>query len=160
MRPPRDDPYWDAFINRPPYDPNNVIPHAFKQVQPGGVNPVRTEVHSPNVMAQHVKELAHFYGAQRVGIVALGDGRSAIVCLMRSDYDTTTAHGVGAQTPAMKGLFATFTLGAYIRELGYTTEPCELEAEDLAHKARLVCKGTHIADIIVTDLPLEPDGKL
>jgi hypothetical protein len=158
MRPPRDDPYWDAFINRPPHDLNNVIPHAFKQVQPGGVNPVRTEVHSPNVMASHVKELAQFYGAQRVGIVALGDGRSAIVCLIRSDYDTSTALGVGGQTPAMKGLFATFTLGAYIRELGYATDACELDAADLAHKARLVCNGLHLADVIVTDLPLEPDA--
>jgi hypothetical protein len=160
MRPPRDDPYWDAFINRAPYDPNNVIPYAFKQVEPGGVNPVRTEVHSPNVMSSHVKELAKFYGAERVGIVALGDGRSAIVCLLHSDYDPKTALGVGAQTPAMKGLFATYTLGAYIRELGYTTEACDLDAEDLAHKARLVCQGMHVADPIVTDLPLEPDGRL
>ena len=160
MRPPKDDPYWEAFINRPPYDPNNVIPHAFKQVEPGGVNPVRTEVHSPNVMSSHVKELAQFYGAQRVGIVALRDGRSAIVCLLHSDYDMQTAVGVGGQTPAMKGLFATYTLGAYIRELGYTTEPCDLDPQDLAHKARLICTGMHIADVIVTDLPLQPDGSL
>ena len=70
----RDDPYWDAFIHRPPADPNNVIAHSFKQVQPGGVNPVKTEVHSPNVMAQHVKDLARFYGADLVGIVQMRSG--------------------------------------------------------------------------------------
>ena len=51
------DPYWDAFINRPPADLNNLITHAFENIPPGGVHPVRSEVHSPNVMASHVKEL-------------------------------------------------------------------------------------------------------
>ena len=159
MRPPKDDPYWEAFINRAPYDPNNLITHAFKQVQPGGVNPVRTEVHSPNVMSTHVKELAQFYGAHSVGVVALPDGRSAIVCLIRADYDTATALGVGGQTPAMKGLFATFTLGAYIREMGYATDPTDLDTKMLANVARLDTAHMHIADVIVTDLPLEPDGQ-
>jgi hypothetical protein len=160
MRAPKDDPYWEAFINRPPFDPNNVIPHAFKQVQPGGVNPVRTEVHSPNVMSSHVKDLAKFYGASRVGIVGLPDGRAAIVCALPFDYDPATHAGVGAQTPALKGLFATFTLGAYIREMGYTTDRCELDRFELATKAHLNTKGMHVADVIVTDLPLQPDGVL
>jgi hypothetical protein len=156
----KDDPYWDAFINRPPNDPNNVITHAFKQVEPGGVNPVRTEVHSPNVMASHVKELAQFYGAYRVGIVDIGDRRCAIVCLMRAEYDTSIARGVGGQTPAMKGLFATYTLGAYIREMGYATDPTDIDATALASAAQLDTRNMHIADVIVTDLPLEPDAKL
>ena len=154
------DPYWDAFINRLPHDPNNLITHAFKQVQPGGVNPVRTEVHSPNVMAQHVKDLAQFYGADRVGIVAVGDGRSAIICLTRAEHDTTKALGIGGQTPAMKGLFATFTLGAYIREMGYATDPYDLDARALATTAGLRHEGMHVADVIVTDLPLQADNKL
>ena len=174
MRLPKDDPYWDAFIHRAPSDPNNSIPHAFKQVQPGGVNPVKTEVHSPNVMSEHVKELAKFYGAELVGIVALGSGgESAIVCVMRSDFDTRTAAGIGGQTPAMKGLFATYTLGAYIRELGYRADPGEVDRERLAVAAglgtldtagRLVTarfgKRVHLADVMLTDLPLEPDGRL
>src|ERR1051326_8643357 len=112
-----DDPYWDAFINRAPADPNNLIPHSFKQASIGGVNPVKTEIHSPNVMAAHVVQLARFYGADEVGIVALDDARFGIVCSLHSDYDMREARGIGGQTPALKGLFATFTLAAFIREL-------------------------------------------
>jgi len=168
-----DDPYWDAFIHRPPADPNNLITHSFKQVKPGGVNPVKTEVHSPNVMSSHVKDLAKFYGAELVGIVALSPAsRFAIVCVLRADYDTRTAAGIGGQTPAMKGLFATFTLGAYIRELGYTADAADSgDGERLAAAAglgrldaegRLVTsrfgKRVHVAEVVLTELPLEPDG--
>lgn len=170
MRPPKDDPFWENFIDRPPADLNNLIPHGFKQVQPGGVNPVRTEVHSPNIMSSHVKQLAQFYGADLVGIVQLQD-RFAIVCALKTDYDTRRALGIGGQTPAMKGLFATFTLGAYIRELGYAADSSDVDRERLAAAAglgtlvdgRLVTRqfGTnvHVADVLLTDLPLEADGR-
>src|ERR1700682_3947086 len=116
----RDDPYWDAFINRAPADPNNLITHAFQGLQDGATNPVRTEVHSRNVMSSHVKDLGRFYGADMVGIVELSSKPGfAIVSVLKADYDTRTAKGIGGQTPALKGLFATFTLAAYIRELGY-----------------------------------------
>src|SRR3979411_1540591 len=126
------DPYWDAFINTPPADPNNVIPHAFSLVHDGETNPVRSEVHSPNVLSSHIKELGRFYGADLIGIVGLPAGSIspagvpsgvqcfAIVTVLKADYDTRTSTGVGGQTPALKGLFATFTLAAYIRELGYS----------------------------------------
>jgi hypothetical protein len=157
-----DDPYWDAFINRPPADPNNLVPNSFKQASIGGVNPVRTEVHSPNVMAQHVMELARFYGADDVGIVKLSDERFGVVCALQADYDTRTARGIGGQTPAMKGLFATFTVAAFIRELGYEAD-CVVhdDAEQLAARAGLgpgKGKFRHIAEIIETTLPLEPTG--
>jgi hypothetical protein len=167
---PKDDPYWDAFINRPPADPNNMVTHAFKQVKPGGVNPVKTEVHSPNVMSAHVKDLARFYGADLVGVVQLATG-FGIVCAVRTDYDPTLATGIGGQTPAMKGLFAAFTVGAYIRELGYTADASEADRERLAAAAglgtlevggRLVTRefgrNVHVADVMLTDLPLQPDG--
>jgi hypothetical protein len=172
VRLPKDDPYWDAFIHRPPADANNSIPHAFKQVQPGGVNPVRTEVHSPNVMSEHVKELARFYGADLVGVVAVDDG-FAIVCGVRTDYDEQASPGIGGRTPAMKGLFATFTLGAYIRELGYTADASDADRERLAIAAglgtldaggrlmtRQFGRNVHIADVMLTNLPLQPDGHL
>ena len=162
----RDDPYWDAFLNRPPADPNNLIPHAFRQVRAGSVNPDRTEIHSPNVMAEHVKELGRFYGADRVGIVERSgtDPPFAIVCLLRADYDTRTARGIGGQVPALKAMFATFTLAAYIRELGYRADCVELpEASDLASAAGLLpvrtARHVHLADVILTDLPLQPDGR-
>jgi len=170
------DPHWDAFINRPPADPNNVIPHAFSQVHDGETNPVRTEVHSPNVLASHIKELGRFYGADLVGIVGVpSDQGFAIVSVLRADYDPRTAAGVGGQTPALKGLFATFTLAAYIRELGYRATRVFAEgnrAERLAVAAglgnlnvegRLVTprfgRLVYVAEVIFTDLPLEPDGQ-
>ena len=169
-----EDPYWNNFIHRAPADPDNLVTHSFKQVQPGGVNPVKTEVHSPNVMARHVKELAQFYGADEVGIAATsGPPGYAIVCAVRADHDTASAAGVGGQTPAMKGLFATFTLGAYIRELGYTADASEADRERLAAAAglgtldgtgRLVShrlgRKVHVADVLLTDLPLEADGRV
>jgi hypothetical protein len=168
------DPYWESFIHRAPADPNNLITHAFKQVKPGGVNPVKTEVHSPNVMSRHVKELAQFYGADLVGIVGLPSSPGfAIVCVLKAEYDTRTAMGIGGQTPAMKGLFATYALGSYIRELGYTAVHSEKDRERLAAAAglgsldaggRLVTRkfGTrcHVADVLLTDLPLVPDGRV
>jgi hypothetical protein len=168
----KNDPYWDAFIHRPPADANNSIPHAFKYVEPGGVNPMKTEVHSPNVMSNHVKELAKFYGADLVGIVQLNDpSKFAIVCAVRTDYDSHTALGIGGQTPALKGLFATFTLGAFIRELGYAADASEADRERLAAMAglgtldaegRLVTRDfgrkVHVADVMLTDLPLQADA--
>jgi hypothetical protein len=160
------DPYWDTFINRPPADPNNLLTHAFKQAPGGGVNPARTEIHSPNVMADHVKELGRFYGADRVGIVERpgADPPFAIVCLLRSDHDTATARGIGGQVPALKGLFATYTLSAYIRELGYRADCVELaEGRQLAEAAGLLplprARHVHVADVILTDLPMQPDGR-
>ena len=170
------DPYWDAFINTRPADPNNVIPHAFSQVRDGETNPVRTEVHSPNVLSSHIKELGRFYGADLIGIVELASEQGfAIVTVLKADYDTRSAAGVGGQTPALKGLFATFTLAAYIRELGYRATRTFSEdhrGERLAAAAglgslnadgRLVTprfgRLVYVAELILTDLPLEPDGQ-
>jgi len=169
------DPYWDAFINTSPADPNNIIPHAFGQVHEGETNPVRTEVHSPDVLASHIKELGQFYGAQLIGIVELpSDQGCAIVTVLQADYDPRIAAGVGGQTPALKGLFATFTLAAYIRELGYRATRTFVDdnrGERLAAAAglgeltgdgRLVTRqfgrGVYVAEVIFTDLPLQPDG--
>jgi hypothetical protein len=201
------DPYWDAFINTPPADPNNVIPNAFSQVHDGETNPVRTEVHSPNVQSSHIKELGRFYGADLIGIVRLpavsgtasfspegvpsgidrvsdsihspegvpsGVQCFAIVTVLKADYDTRISKGIGGQTPALKGLFATFTLAAYIRELGYRATRVfgeDQRGERLAAAAglgqlnadgRLVTPRSgrlvYVAELIVTDLPLEPDG--
>jgi len=151
-----DDPYWEAFINRPPADANNLIPHSFKLATAGGVNPVKTEIHSPNVMSQQVIDLAKFYGAEHVGIVPLEDGRFGIVCALHSDYDMRVARGIGGQTPALKGLFATFTVAAFIRELGYdascVTRP---DTETLAARAGVSGQQRYVAEVIETDLPLE-----
>jgi hypothetical protein len=172
-------------------------------VHDGETNPVRTEVHSPNVLSSHIKELGRFYGADLIGIVGLPPGSFspkgvppgidrvsdsilspegvpsgtlgfAIVTVLKADYDTRTSTGVGGQTPALKGLFATFTLAAYIRELGYGATRLfgeDHRGERLAAAAglghlnadgRLVTprfgRLVYVAELILTDLPLEPDG--
>jgi hypothetical protein len=118
-------------------------------------------------MADQVKELGRFYGADRVGIVERSgaDPPFAIVSVLKADHDTHTARGIGGQVPALKALFATFTLAAYIRELGYRADCVELpEASELADVAGLLplpkAPHVHVGDVILTDLPLQPDGRV
>jgi len=76
-----DDPYWEAFINRPPADVRNLITEIIGKAPEGNVFPTRAELHSPNVTADHVKELAYYLHTQLVGIVDL------------SKQDPELAHG-------------------------------------------------------------------
>jgi hypothetical protein len=143
------------------------------------VNPIQTDVHSPEITSEHIKELAVFLGAELVGIVKLADqgGEDSegnlygIVCAVKAEYDPRTAGGAGGQVPVQNGQFVTFILAAYIRELGYraVTVPTA-DAEQLAVEAglgrpdgngRLVSpklgKKVFVGDVIHTDLPLVPD---
>jgi hypothetical protein len=96
----------------------------------------------------------------------------AVICAVQADYDPRKSPGIGGQVPVQKGLFITFVLSAWIRELGYrATAVLDSDAERLAVAAglgtlnaegRLVTPqfGTrvHVANVICTDLPLAPDG--
>jgi hypothetical protein len=115
-----------------------------------------------------------------VGIVRLNSndtnhGESypfAVICLVRADYDPREAPGVGGQVPVQNGLFISFVLSAWIRELGFRASAApDPEAEKLAAAAglgRLNAKGrlvtdkfgsnVHVSNVIRTDLPLAPDG--
>ncbi len=175
-----DDPYWDFFVNQPADDPANLVAEIIRRAPEGAVNPVRADLHTPEVTSSHIKELARFLGADLVGIAALdshdpeiGQGYPfAIICALRADHDPRTAPGVGGQTAVQNGLYVTFVLSAYIRELGYrATAAADAPAERLAAAAGL---GTldaagrllvpkhgsrvHVADVIRTDLPLVADG--
>lgn len=169
------DPFWENFIHRPPADPRNLVSEAFKGASEDAVNPIRSEIHSPNVMAQHVKDLGQFWGAGDVAIVHLageeGEAPFAIVTVMPAEHDPREARGIGGQTPGMKGLFATFTLAAYIRELGYRAFRVDRDRERLAVIAglgsldpegqlvsRRFGRKAYVAEVIRTELPLEPDG--
>jgi hypothetical protein len=179
-----DDPYWDGFMNRPPVDPRNVVNLAMADAEEGSVHPTRTEIHSPNVMAGHIKELGKYLGLNEVGIVQLasnpfedhsGDSGPffGIVSLLQADQDVRTAPGSGGQAPAVKGLFATFNLAAYIREMGYRANRSKtMDGERLAAIAglgTLSAEGrlqssrlrpcVYAAEVIVTELPLEPDAQ-
>src|SRR3954466_4641909 len=95
----KDDPYWDAFINRPPVDLRNTIPEIIGKAPEGNVFPTQAELHSPNVTSKHVKELAFYLKTQLVGIVDLSKQAPeiargypyAVVCAVRAEYDPSTA---------------------------------------------------------------------
>jgi len=176
----KDDPYWDFFINRPPADLANTVTEMIRNAPDGNVFPTKTELHTPEITSSHVKGMAEYFGAEMVGIVALKEknttgGESypfAVICGVRADYDPRESPGIGGQVPVQNGLFISFVLSAWIRELGYRAAAApDPDAEKLAAAAglgrldasgRLVTEkfGTkvHVANVIRTDLPLAPDG--
>jgi hypothetical protein len=170
----RDDPYWDFFINTPPADLANTVTEMIRNAPEGNVFPTKAELHTPEITSSHVKGMAEYFGAELVGIVKLGDPAFpfAVICAVHADYDPRVARGIGGQVPVQKGLFVSFVLGAWIRELGFrATAAADPDAEKLAAAAglgRLDARGrlvsekfgsnVHVANIIRTDLPLAPDG--
>ncbi len=176
----RDDPYWESFINKPFADLANSIPELIRNAPEGNIFPTKADIHTPEITSGHVKELALYLGADLVGIVKLdrkefdnGEGYSfAVICAVGADVDPGKATGVGGQVPVQNGLFISFVLSAWIRELGFrATAAADPDAERLAAVAglgtvnsdgRLVTKkfGTrvHVANVIRTDLPLVADG--
>jgi epoxyqueuosine reductase len=94
----------------------------------------------------------------------------AIVCTMATDYDPQEAKGLGGQLAVQNGAVVNHHLRNYIRELGYRasiggTDPIAVAVAaglgTLDRSGRLVTitRGAHIhvADAILTDLPLAPD---
>lgn len=96
----------------------------------------------------------------------------AVICAIHADYDPRTSPGIGGQVPVQNGLFITFVLSAWIRELGFRAVIVrDADTEALAVKAgmgslndqgRLVAAQfgakVYVADAIYTDLPLAADG--
>jgi hypothetical protein len=178
-----DDPYWEAFINRPPADILNSIPEIVAKAKEGNVFPTQSELHSPNVTSAHVKELATYLAKSLTGIAdltkqdpALAHGYPyGIVCAVRSEYDPYEHPGIGGQTGVQHGQFVTFIVASWIREMGFrATIKIETTREQREHLAIATGLGTrdrndrfttpkygtkvHIGDIIFTDLPMEADG--
>ena len=95
----------------------------------------------------------------------------AVICAVRADYDPRNAPGIGGQVPAQNGLFISFVLSAWIRELGFRAVAApDPNADKLAAAAglgtlneagRLVTPkfgaNVHLANVIRTDLPMAPD---
>jgi hypothetical protein len=182
-----DDPYWDFFINTPPADLANAVTEMIRAAPEGNVFPTKAELHTPEITSSHVKELARYLGTDLVGIAKLvppsslstGEGEDqdenqypfAVICAVQADYDPRQARGIGGQVPVQKGLFITFVLSAWIRELGFrATAAPDPNADKLAALAglgilnaedRLVTPkfgtGVHVTHVIRTDLPLAPD---
>lgn len=176
----RDDPYWDFFINTPPADVGNTVTQMIRKAQEGNVFPAKTELHTPEITTQHVKDLAEYFGAAMTGIAKLDTKDPAnpegypfaVVCAVRADYDPAKSPGIGGQVPVQNGLFITFVLSAWIRELGFraTAAPqpgdeklaAEAKLGTLDSEGRLVTPqlgaNVYIANAIRTDLPLAFDG--
>ena len=190
----KDDPYWDFFINTPPADLANTATELIRNAPEGNVFPTKAELHTPEITSSHVKGMAEYFGADMVGIVKLssnevppslpsppsrgrgaGEGEEvfpfAVICVVRADYDPREAPGIGGQAPVQNGLFISFVLSAWIRELGFrATAAPDPNAEKLAaaaglgtlnEKGRLVTPqfgaNIYVANVIRTDLPLAPD---
>jgi hypothetical protein len=178
-----DDPYWEAFINRPPADVRNSIPDIIRKAREGNVFPTLTELHSPNVTSDHVKELATYLIRALTGIADLTKQDETlahgypygIVCAVRAEYDPYEHPGIGGQTGVQHGQFVTFILASWIREMGYRAtikiETTREQRERLAIMTGLGTRDKHgrfttpkyrtkvyIGDIIYTDLPMQADG--
>jgi hypothetical protein len=186
----KNDPYWDFFINTPPADLTNTVTDLIRNAPPGNVFPTKADIHTAEITSSHLKGMAQYFGADLVGIVRLPENNPfpsplphaakdkveedypfAVVCAVRAEYDPRTAPGIGGQVPVQNGLFITFVLSAWIRELGFRAKVAqETNGEQLAAAAglgeingqgRLVSPqygAVHVADIILTDLPLAVDG--
>ncbi len=176
----KDDSYWDFFINTPAADLTNTVTEMIRNAPEGNVFPTKTELHTPEITSSHVKGMAQYFGAEMVGIAKLTpeDTRNgefypfAVICVVHADYDPRKSPGIGGQVPVQNGLFITFVLSSWIRELGYrATAVPEPDAEKLAARAglgslneegKLVTPrfgaNVHVANVIRTDLPLAADG--
>jgi hypothetical protein len=176
----KDDPYWDFFVNTPPADRANTVIELIRNAPAGNVFPTKTELHTPAITASHVKGMAQYFGAELIAIAKLDASAPsneenfpfAVLCAVHADYDPRIAQGVGGQMPVQNGLFITFVLSSWIRELGFRAKIVRDDQRDaLAAKAgmgtlndsgRLVTRelgaNTYVADAIYTDLPLAADG--
>ncbi|MFI5266872.1 MAG: hypothetical protein ACHQ7M_05775 [Chloroflexota bacterium] len=169
-----EDPYWDFFLSSPLSDDRNSVATALRNAPEGVVNPVKDDIHTPEVMSRHVKELSRFLGADLVGVARTDrpDYPFAVMCVTQAEHDPRHSSGVGGQMPVQRGLFVTFVVSAWIRELGYQgTTKLDVDNEDLAARAglgKLNAEGqlvtpqygakVHVSGAILTDLPLQADA--
>ena len=184
----KDDPFWEFFINTPPADLTNTVTELIRNSPAGNIFPNKAELHTPEITSSHVKGMAQYFGTELIGIAKLddlsprplappgqGEGNEfpfAILCAVHADYDPRQAKGIGGQMPVQNGLFITFVLSSWIRELGFrATVVRDANVDALAAKAglgtvngngRLVSREfgaeVYVADAIYTDLPLAADG--
>jgi len=95
----------------------------------------------------------------------------AVVCAIATDYDPREAKGLGGQLAVQNGAVVNHHVRNYIRELGYRAsiggaDPLAVAAAagvgGLDSDGRLVTSMqaayVHVADAILTDLPLAPDA--
>jgi len=172
IRPPAD-PYEDFYLNAVPSDPRNLVVNRIRHAPEGSVFAVKADTHTPEVMADHIKQLGSFFGADLTFIArteALGleepDLPFAVFFLFKSAAEPDEAPGIGGHVAALKGAYATFQISAIIREFGFQATRRLDDLPDLPVKAglgtfqegRFTAPGfgtsVHVADVILTDLPV------
>jgi hypothetical protein len=175
-----DDPYWNFFINTPAADLTNTVTELLRKAPEGNIFPTKVDIHTPEITSSHVKDMARYFGAALVGVAKLDSDDVnnpeglpfAVICAVPADYDPRQSPGIGGQVPVQNGLFISFVLSAWIRELGFrATAKREVDAEKLAAQAKLGTLNNagrlvtpqfginiHVANAIFTDLPLAADG--
>jgi hypothetical protein len=57
-----DDPYWQFFLSEMPGDRRNSTIDMIRRAPEGAINPVKAELHSPEITSGHIKEFASGYG--------------------------------------------------------------------------------------------------
>ena len=99
-----DVPYWDFFINTPPADLTNTVTELIRNAPAGNIFPTPADIHTPEITAQHVKDMAQYFGAELVGIARLEtnadnpDGYPcAVLCAVQAEYDPRVSPGIGGQ---------------------------------------------------------------
>lgn len=125
----------------------------------------------------------HIADAGRLGRLVAGEDRPtdaeaaaglpfAVFCLFRAEHHPREAPGIGGHAASLKGAFATFQIAAIIREMGFNAvRMIEVDAERAAAETgigslndsgrfqmRPFGTKVHVADVILTDLPLEADA--
>jgi hypothetical protein len=148
----------------------------------GRVNPVVSEVHSPEVMTEHLQVLGRSLGADLVVVLPLDDGANrkvqdtfssevrahahAVVAAVEAHHDVDAAPGLGGQFPLIKAQMLDFVLAAYIRELGYPATVQYFSNQGVGatllgalsstagHALRSLRPYAVVAGILLTDLPL------
>jgi hypothetical protein len=172
----------DNFVHRVPYDPLTIVAPRLNDAPEGRVNPVVSEVHSPEVMTEHLQVLGRSLGADLVVVLPLDDGANrkvqdtfssevrayahAVVAAVEAHHDVDAAPGLGGQFPLIKAQMLDFVLAAYIRELGY---PATVQyfsnqgagatllgalSSTSGHALRSLRPYAVVAGILLTDLPL------
>jgi hypothetical protein len=172
----------DIFVHRAPYDPLTIVTPRLNDAPEGRVNPVVSEVHSPEVMTEHLQVLGRSLGADLVVVLPLDDGANrkvqdtfgsdprpyahAVVAAVRAHDDIDAAPGLGGQFPLIKAQMLDFVLASYIRELGYratvhyfsnqvaATTLLGAVSSTSSHALRRLRPYAVVAGILLTDLPL------
>lgn len=170
------DPYWDAFVNRPLADPANAITEAIRRAPEGRIFPVRSELPEPARLLQDLDQLVRFLGGSAIGVAGTDpafllahddseepadpaelaeDHPRTIVCAVHAEHHPGRAKGMAGQYVLHESASVSFSLAAYIRELGYRATVRPVDSAAAARAAGLTPgRNEYVRDAILTDLPL------